>query len=357
MPTGQISTQMFASPSKSAYLRLTLLSFQRILFIHSLSTLLPRNVEACLLTLYIQLLTKPHSVTSLTSIFYSPSLQLTYVSSSPYYFLRCLLLHLLHCPHPINFLYHHHSDVIILSLLLSNFQLHIHCTNSLLRCNRLFTFWSLLPLESHFSLSSSLFPIQQQYFTAFTFLDFLGMFHVYIYICMHKYICMYVVCMCVCTYVSFLMVIPLAGILLPTGRRPCLFRSGLSIHHVKKPLLALQRKTDICLTLQSLRLCMLSHSVMSDSLRPHGLYPTRLLSMGFSRQEHWSGLPCPPPGDLPDPGIKPTSLMPPALAGRFFTTSATGNGLVYISSYSGPWALMPHLPHYTSPYICIQEHH
>ena len=32
------------------------------------------------------------------------------------------------------------------------------------------------------------------------------------------------------------------------------------------------------------------------------------LSMGFSRQEHWTGLPCPPPGDLPDPGIKPTSL-------------------------------------------------
>ena len=47
------------------------------------------------------------------------------------------------------------------------------------------------------------------------------------------------------------------------------------------------------------------------------------LSMGFSRQEYWSGLPCPPPGDLPDPGIEPTSLMFPALAGRFFTTSAT----------------------------------
>ena len=47
------------------------------------------------------------------------------------------------------------------------------------------------------------------------------------------------------------------------------------------------------------------------------------LSMGFSRQECWSGLPCPPPGDLPDPGIKPASLRPPALAGRFFTTSAT----------------------------------
>ena len=45
--------------------------------------------------------------------------------------------------------------------------------------------------------------------------------------------------------------------------------------------------------------------------------------MGFSRQEYWSGLPCPPPGDLPDPGIKSVSLMFPALAGGFLTTSAT----------------------------------
>ena len=44
------------------------------------------------------------------------------------------------------------------------------------------------------------------------------------------------------------------------------------------------------------------------------------LSLGFSRQEYWSGLPCPPPGDLPNPGIEPAS---PALAGRFFTTSTT----------------------------------
>ena len=44
------------------------------------------------------------------------------------------------------------------------------------------------------------------------------------------------------------------------------------------------------------------------------------LSMGFSSQEYWSGLLCPPPGDLPDLGIIPTS---PALAGGFFTTSAT----------------------------------
>ena len=45
--------------------------------------------------------------------------------------------------------------------------------------------------------------------------------------------------------------------------------------------------------------------------------------MKFSSQEYWSGLPCPPPGDLPNPGIKPTALTSPALAGRFFPTSAT----------------------------------
>ena len=47
------------------------------------------------------------------------------------------------------------------------------------------------------------------------------------------------------------------------------------------------------------------------------------LSMGFSRQEYWSGLPHPSPGDLPDPGIKRVSLMSLALAGRFFTTSSS----------------------------------
>ena len=47
------------------------------------------------------------------------------------------------------------------------------------------------------------------------------------------------------------------------------------------------------------------------------------LSMGFSKQEHWRGLPCPPPGDLPNPGIEPMSPRPPVLTGRFFTTSAT----------------------------------
>ena len=61
--------------------------------------------------------------------------------------------------------------------------------------------------------------------------------------------------------------------------------------------------------------CILSCSVMSDSLQPHGLEPTKLhLSMGFSRQEYWSRLSCPPPRDLPNPRLEPKS---PALAGGF----------------------------------------
>ena len=47
------------------------------------------------------------------------------------------------------------------------------------------------------------------------------------------------------------------------------------------------------------------------------------LSMGFFRPKYWSGLPCSPPGDLPNPGIEPTPLISPALAGRFFTSRTT----------------------------------
>ena len=56
--------------------------------------------------------------------------------------------------------------------------------------------------------------------------------------------------------------------------------------------------------------------------------------MGFSRQEYWSGLPFPSPGDLPDPGIEPTSLLSPALAGGFFTTSAAWRTWVILISHS-----------------------
>ena len=53
------------------------------------------------------------------------------------------------------------------------------------------------------------------------------------------------------------------------------------------------------------------------------------LSMELSRQEYCNGLPSPPPGDLPDPGIEPTSPVSPALAGGFFTTSANWEVPIY----------------------------
>ena len=51
------------------------------------------------------------------------------------------------------------------------------------------------------------------------------------------------------------------------------------------------------------------------------------LSMGFPRQEYWSGVPFPPPGDLPNPGIKPGSLVSLAFGSIFFTTSTTWEGV------------------------------
>ena len=50
-----------------------------------------------------------------------------------------------------------------------------------------------------------------------------------------------------------------------------------------------------------------TRSVLSNSAIPCSVAHQAPLSMGFSRQEHWSGLPCPPPGDLPDPGVEPGS--------------------------------------------------
>ena len=70
----------------------------------------------------------------------------------------------------------------------------------------------------------------------------------------------------------------------------------------------------------SVHVCMVSCVLLGG---PMDCSPPASSSMGFSRQEYWSGLPCLPPGDLPNTGIKPASLMSPALAGGFFTTSAT----------------------------------
>ena len=63
-----------------------------------------------------------------------------------------------------------------------------------------------------------------------------------------------------------------------------------------------------------------SEGVHAQSCPTVDLYPASLLSREFPRQEYWSRLPFPPPGDLPNPGINPTSLLSHSLAGRFFTT-------------------------------------
>ena len=71
--------------------------------------------------------------------------------------------------------------------------------------------------------------------------------------------------------------------------------------------------------------CVLSHSVVSDFVMPWTVAHQAPLSTGFSRQEYWSGLPFPSPGDLPASGMKPASLKSPALAGRIFTTWTRGS--------------------------------
>ena len=62
------------------------------------------------------------------------------------------------------------------------------------------------------------------------------------------------------------------------------------------------------------------------------------LSVGLSRQESWNGLPCPPPGDLPDPGIEPASPVSPALQAGSFLLNHQGNP-EWISSPQTPWSL------------------
>ena len=79
----------------------------------------------------------------------------------------------------------------------------------------------------------------------------------------------------------------------------------------------IQRDTD-----KPIVLLLSSHQVMPDSfMTPWTVAHLSPLSLRFPRQEYWSGLPCPPPGDLPDPGIKPAAS---ALAGGFFTTEPPG---------------------------------
>ena len=72
----------------------------------------------------------------------------------------------------------------------------------------------------------------------------------------------------------------------------------------------------MCMHAKSPQLCPTLCNPMDCSLPGSSVHETL-------QAKYWSGLPCPPPGDLPDPGIEPTSLMSPELVGRFFTTSTT----------------------------------
>ena len=99
---------------------------------------------------------------------------------------------------------------------------------------------------------------------------------------------------------------------------------------------------------------MLSHSVVSDSLQPHRLLARQaLLSMGFSRQEYWRGLPFPSPGDLTHPGIEPASPVSPALRWILYSLGHQGSpqrnhrfivneNLGNLSHKVGGWAKVKH---------------
>ena len=74
--------------------------------------------------------------------------------------------------------------------------------------------------------------------------------------------------------------------------------------------------------------CVRAHvrTVVSESEIPWTIVCQDLLFMEFSRQEYWSGLPCPPPGELPDPGTEPAPLESPVLAGGSLITAPPGKG-------------------------------
>ena len=88
------------------------------------------------------------------------------------------------------------------------------------------------------------------------------------------------------------------------------FSATASLRSLKAgPVWGLGTMHGLCCIHESPGSVCLSRSVVSSSLRPHGLWPPGPpLSMGFSRQEYWSGLPFSSPGDLPDPGIELKSL-------------------------------------------------
>jgi len=92
------------------------------------------------------------------------------------------------------------------------------------------------------------------------------------------------------------------------------------IHDGQRTTVKFQRRQPASLDDQFCCLISLSNSFAA----PWTIAHQGPLSMGFPRQEYESGLPCPPLGDLPDPGIKPTSPLSHVLVGGFFTTAPSG---------------------------------
>ena len=104
-------------------------------------------------------------------------------------------------------------------------------------------------------------------------------------------------------------------------RHPCLYIHSFPFLATSAPILSFLQSRHLKTLLVLLMIypvcvsvCVyVSRSVMSDSASSWTEALQAPLFMGFSKQEYWSGLPCPLPGDLPDPGIKPTSPPAPAL--------------------------------------------
>ena len=92
---------------------------------------------------------------------------------------------------------------------------------------------------------------------------------------------------------------------------------------------------------------------MYNSATPWTVVHQAPLSLGFSRQEYWSGLPCPSPEDLPSPGIESTSLVSPASAGGFFTTTAAWKACILRANKMVLLALLSRLLQVYSLSICV----
>ena len=115
-----------------------------------------------------------------------------------------------------------------------------------------------------------------------------------------------------------------------------------SCHCLLQGIFLIQRSNWGLLHCRQILHCLNHHFFESESevaqlcptlCNPVHCSPPGSTSLGFSRQEYWSGLPSPCPEDLPNPEIKPTSITSPALAGRVFTTSTAWEAQVYTHVY------------------------